>query len=247
MHFPALWPGSAEKQQRRLAVDVAYVALPVLCVVAAAIGLTRAIRLKASWLEYPIIWAALVARSGSLKSPAFDKALQPLRDAQIVALREYREAAMRYEQERAEYDRALTAWKKGSKAAGVEQPVKPEKPPAVRYLVSDATIEAIATILEENPRGLLMQRDELTGWIRSFDAYKKGRGADVAAWLEMWRAGTLIVDRKTGEKKTIYVEGAAISVYGTIQPGALEGALTPEYFENGLARAAATGRAPTTT
>ena len=53
--------------------------------------------------------------------------------------------------------------------------------------LSDTTVEALAPILRVNPRGLLLARDELAGWIGSFDRYSgKGKsGADAANWLSM--------------------------------------------------------------
>lgn len=217
-----------------LGCEPTYVALPTLCVTAAAIGTTRAIELKASWREFAIVWGGLVARSGTLKSPAFDAAISPLRDAQIDALRMHQVEREQYERELLEHDRALAVWKKSKK--GDDPPAKPQAPTARRFIVSDATIEAVAPILEANPRGVLVARDELAGWIRGFDAYKsKGRGGDAAAWLELWRAGALIVDRKTGDRRTLFVPRAAVSVCGTIQPGVLAGVLTAEHLESGLA------------
>src|SRR5262245_61850795 len=88
-----------------------------------------------------------------------------------------------------------------------------------------------------NPRGLLLARDELAGWIGSFDRYSgKGKaGADVANWLSMFNAESIIVDRKTGTPRTIHVPQAAICVTGGIQPGILQRALGTEHRESGLA------------
>lgn len=61
------------------------------------------------------------------------------------------------------------------------------------------------------------------------------RGGDVAHWLELHRAGSLLIDRKTGDRRTIYVPRAALSIAGTIQPRTLARALGQEHFENGLA------------
>ena len=176
-----------------LGCDTTFVAIPTICSVAGAIGLTRAIELKATWVERPIVWAAVVCRSGSLKSPAFDASLEPIRKAQA--------------------------------AATAKQ----------RFLVSDVTIEALAVILERNPRGLLLARDELAAWIRGFDQYKRAKGADSAAWLELWRGGQLIIDRKTGDSPNIVVPHAGVSVNGTIQPGILAKALTNDDYESGFA------------
>ncbi|MGC8625428.1 MAG: DUF3987 domain-containing protein [Phycisphaerae bacterium] len=47
---------------------------------------------------------------------------------------------------------------------------------------SDSTVEALASVLAENPRGVLLERDELQGWFASFDRYAKGSGGDLAAY-----------------------------------------------------------------
>jgi len=97
----------------------------------------------------------------------------------------------------------------------------------------DITIEALADRLLATPRGILVAPDELAGWFGSFNQYKAG-GADVAHWLSLHGARALKVDRKTGDKTTIYVPHAAVSVTGTIQPNTLRRVLTPAFFENGL-------------
>jgi hypothetical protein len=103
--------------------------------------------------------------------------------------------------------------------------------------VSDTTVEALAPILLANSRGLLLARDELAGWIRSFDRYAgKGKaGADSATWLSMFNAESIIVDRKTGIPRTIHVPQAAVCVSGGIQPDILRRALGIEHRESGLA------------
>jgi hypothetical protein len=77
--------------------------------------------------------------------------------------------------------------------------------------------------------------DELATWLGGFDQYHARGGADVAKWLSIHRAESLIVDRKTGSKKMIFVKRAAVSLAGTIQPRALRRALGDLYFDNGLA------------
>jgi hypothetical protein len=105
-----------------------------------------------------------------------------------------------------------------------------------RIICSDVTIERLAEMLEDSPRGLLVGRDELSAWLGSFARYKgKQGGSDLPNWLEVFRAGTIVYDRKTGERRTIIVPNAAVSVTGGIQPGVLARALTPEFFEAGLA------------
>lgn len=216
-----------------LGCDDAYVALPVLAMLAAAVGTTRRIRLKNSWAEPCVLWAVTIGRSGTLKSPAWELAVRPLQEIQ-------KEAFRRWGQEHDEWKRRQRQAKKSQGEMLDEDEPQPE-----RYVCSDITVEAVATRLERNPRGLLMARDELSGWLSSFDAYKGARGADVAHWLAMHGARSLTVDRKTG-RPTIYVPRAAVSIAGTVQPAILKLALkgryegkedesTREHFANGLA------------
>src|SRR6185503_14154793 len=82
----------------------------------------------------------------------------------------------------------------------------------------------------------LMARDELAGWIGSFDRYSGGKGgADSAHWLSMHNGESIVVDRKTGIPRTIYVPQASVSVCGGIQPAILHRALGVEHRESGLA------------
>ncbi len=105
---------------------------------------------------------------------------------------------------------------------------------ARRLLCSDVTIERMAEILAANPRGVLLARDELAAWIGSFTRYRGQGGSDCPHWLEIHRAGSIVVDRKGDERRTTYVPQAAVSVIGGIQPGILQRAMTREFLESGL-------------
>ncbi len=226
-----------------LGCDPVYIALPALAAVASCIGTTRDIELKGSWREPAILWAVLIARSGSLKSPALDAALEPLRHVQGRAIAEHESAVETYKAERLEYEVMLTRWKRDrAKGGGGEPPMEPEIPLPVRYIVSDITLEALAPLLEANPRGVLLARDELSAWVQSFNQYKRGKGGDAGGWLELHRAGTLCVDRKASG--TIFIHRPAVSVCGTIQPGVAARVFSSEYIEAGLVARLLVARPP---
>jgi hypothetical protein len=212
--------------------DPSFIALPLLTTFAAAIGTTRLIRLKFNWLEPSILWTAIVGDSGTLKTPAFKVAMRPLRQQQERALERFESERKQYEQDLLSYDRNVQRWKKSK--TDDSPPNKPEPPAMERFLTSDTTVEALATILLQNPRGVLVSRDELSGWISSFDRYSQSSGGDMAHWLSMHNADQLIVDRKTGIR-TIIVPRASVSITGGIQPGILSRSLTTECRESGLA------------
>lgn len=212
--------------------DDSFVALPLLVGLAIAIGTTRRIRLKFDWLEFPVIWAVIVASSGQRKSPGFDAALRPLHDMHGQRVKEHHVAIAQYKRELLEYKAALAQYKQSGGAG--DAPEEPVKPTLKRLIVNDTTIEALASILEENPRGVGVVRDELSGWLASFNQYRAGKGADASQWLELHRGGVLIVDRKTAERRTIYVPRAAASLGGTIQPGIIQRGYGREQFDSGM-------------
>ena len=218
-----------------LGCDRAFIALPLLSAAAAAIGNSRWIELKPGWREPPALWTALVAESGDLKTPAFKFAVRPLRERQLRTLRRHAEETAQYEIEALRYEKKLTAWKR-SQNEDEPPPENPELPEAERCIISDVTTEAAALILAANPRGLLLARDELSGWFGGFDRYSGGRGGgDAACWLSMHNGESLVVDRKTGPRKIIFVPAALVSVTGGIQPGILRRVMsTGEYRDSGL-------------
>lgn len=228
--------GFVDDGARAIGCDPSYLALPLLTSIAAAIANTRRLELKRGWSAPPILWGAIVGESGTAKTPAFRLVMRPVRERQRKALERYSDAAKEYEADLARWEKAMVAWKR-EKDTTSEPPEKPDPPQAERFIVSDTTVEALAPILLANPRGLLLARDELAGWIGSFDRYAgKGKaGADSANWLSMFNAESIIVDRKTGIPRTIHVSQAAVCVSGGIQPAILQRALGLEHRESGLA------------
>ena len=218
---------------KALGCDASFIALPAMSVLASAIGNSRRIRLSNTWTEPTVLWTAVVADSGTLKSPAFDLALKPLRDLQSAAMVRHARQIEEYEKDLLRHECDVKDWKNSGRKQGHRVPEQPKRPVACRYVCSDTTLESLSQLLEENPRGLLLARDELSGLLKSFDAYRGGRGGDVAQWLEMHRAGSVTVDRKTG-KRTTHIPRASVSICGTVQIGTLRACLTPEYYENGF-------------
>ncbi|HJZ56337.1 MAG TPA: DUF3987 domain-containing protein, partial [Gemmataceae bacterium] len=221
---------------RAIGCDPSYLALPLLTALAAATGNTRRLELKRGWSVPPILWTAIVGESGTAKTPAFKLVMRPARERQRKALDRHAEAMKQYEADLARWEKEFAAWKRDKNATD-DPPGKPDPPHAERYIVSDTTVEALAPILMANPRGLLLARDELAGWIESFDRYAgTGKaGADAANWLSLFNAESIVVDRKTGMPRTVHVPQAAVCVTGGIQPGILQRALGAEHRESGLA------------
>jgi hypothetical protein len=216
-----------------LGCDPAYFALPCLAVAAGLIGYTRVLQIKRNWRAPAVLWTLVVADSGSLKSPAYCLATDHL-----FTLQKHLEAE--YKRKLAEFVEAMEKWKAACKAAkenGEDPPGdEPVEPICPTVFTSDATIEAIAELIGDNPRGILAACDEQASWLNSFTRYKgKAGGTDLPRWLSMYSAGGFAYHRKTGDRRRIVVPHAAVSVTGGIQPGIIARVMAAEFLEAGLA------------
>jgi hypothetical protein len=221
--------------------DEAFLALPALVACAGLIGYTRVLRIKRSWYAPSVLWASVVAESGGHKTPAMKLALEP-----VFAL--HRQLIADHTANLAAYEIALEDWRGRREqyrrrhrdvnppAAPFAEP-EPQKPRPRRIIASDITVERLVSLLNDNPRGILVYRDELNAWLCGFTRYSKT--SDLPQWLSAHSAGHMMTDRnardpQTGDREHLYVDHAAISVVGSIQPGVLARALTQEHRDAGL-------------
>lgn len=232
--LPEVLRGYALAASRAIGCDPAFVAGPLLVACAAAIGNARRVQLKSGWTEPPVLWLGLVAESGSHKSPALTAALRPLQELQRKALRNFDAESRDYiERLLPSYEKAVAEWKR-SKVGG-DPPEKPEEPKAWRLLCDDVTIESLVHLLGDNSKGLLLSVDELAGWLGGFDKYRSGgAGNDAAKWLEMHAGRMVLIDRKSGARRTVCIPRASVSVLGGIQPEILARCLTAQHRASGL-------------
>jgi len=233
--FPPIIREYVERGASAIGCDPTFIALPMLSMIASAVGTTRRIKIKNSWHEAAMCWTVVIAKSGTLKSPALDYALAPLKRIQSRRFQEHPKALAEHVKAKARYDADFAKWRSMIDSDRGDPPEEPKPPTRVRHIVTDITVEALATVLQDNPRGVLLARDELDGWFGSFDKYRQKNGGDSAQWLEVHRAGHILIDRKTGPNTTIFVPMAGVSITGTIQPSVIGAALGSKHFEDGLA------------
>ena len=218
--LPATAAAYVEATSEALDVAPAFLAVPMLSVLSTGVGASARLQLKRSWREPATLWTAVVAPSGSTKSAALQHVLRPVH-------RKEREAQNAYEEALARYD------------PNSNEP----KPTRTRYRTGDPTTEAVVRILEENPQGVLLARDELAAWLGSFDRYAHG-AADLQFWIEVWGGEQVSLDR-VGEGN-ITVSNPAVSLTGTIQPRTLQKKLDTIHFQSGFASRLLLCRPPTT-
>src|SRR6266446_10789291 len=98
--------------------------------------------------------------------------------------------------------------------------VSRDTPPAERrYLVNDTTVEKLGELLNHNPNGLLLFRDELSGFLHTME--RPGHENDRAFYCEAWNGTGAYTYDRIG-RGTLHIRAACLSVLGGIQPGPLE-------------------------
>lgn len=221
-----------EDTAARLACPIEFCAGAAMTAAGALIGRAVALAPKTSdnWHEFANLWFAAVGEPSSMKSPAISEMLAPLhalekdeREAWEPILANYQKDFDRWEIEKRAAAQAMNraaaaAFKAGEQADLGDLPPEPEKPIRPRIIVSDTTSEALIRVAAGNPRGLLMVRDELAGWLATFN--KAGRESDRAFYLEAVSGkNPVTVDRK-GDG-SLFCDPLALAMIGSIQPGPL--------------------------
>ena len=201
---------------------------------AAVVGRQIAIRPKRhdDWTVVPNLWGAVIGRPGVLKTPAIQEPIKPLQRLEIHARDEYqdqmRDVAADEIMEKAHgkrADREIAAALKRGDADGARRLALARaeggaSPPVVRrrYMTSDTTVEALGELLRDNPRGVLLFRDELVGWLSAMD--REGREGTRQFFLEAWNGDGRYTYDRIG-RGVIDIEAACVNVLGAIQPGPL--------------------------
>ncbi|MEW6572573.1 MAG: YfjI family protein [Bacillota bacterium] len=214
--LPSTLRGFCLEGAAAFSVPVDFLAVPVLAACSTAIGTSRRLRLKADWGGFCNLYAGVVCDTGSGKSPAQAAAFKALEAKQEDAYREW-------EEQNREYERDMSTWENAAKG---ERGSKPKPPKLKSMLVSDVTVEGLASVLQSNPRGVLLALDELTSLVTSLGQYKGGRGGDREHYLSLWSNRLLKVDRIT--KPPLVVPRPFISICGAIPPGVLNKLLDRE-------------------
>jgi hypothetical protein len=199
------------------------IGLSALIALGSAIGNSRVIQPKRGWTESAAIYGAVIADSGEKKTAAIAATTDVVQNLENTLNRKHDKGLEEFSREEREYE----VERKEAAKQGLAAPPPPHRPTAERVHVNDTTLEALIPILKENPRGVMLERDELVGWVKAMDQYKAGgKGAERQYWLSAWSNRPVSVDRK-GQSGPTSVLRPFVSVVGSIQPSVL-----PELAEN---------------
>jgi putative DNA primase/helicase len=221
----------------RMQAPPEFSAVGAMVMAGSAIGRNVGIRPKQadSWTVIPNLWGMIVGKSGIMKSPALSEALYPLKRMQALAFEKYEEEKEDYDlSERAAKIMAAQAEtearKKISKSAGsdsdklrdVRERIKTEplpEPKPRRYIINDSSPEALCETLKDNPQGVLCERDELIGLLRSMD--REGNQEARALYLTAADGDKSFTVDRIMRGSGRHIEALCVSLVGGIQPGVL--------------------------
>lgn len=207
-----------------------FAAVTALCGIAAVVGNRIRIRPKQSddWEVVPNLWGSIVGRPSAMKSPAMQAALAP-----VYAIQDDLRERWEEENKRAQIDDALSgldakdAKKKAEKAlkngdrdgargilAGLADDTDAD-PPCPRIIINDATVEKLGELLNENSRGVLLIRDELSGFLARMESEE--HQSERAFYLEAFNGDGRFTYDRIG-RGTVHIEHCTVGMIGGIQP-----------------------------
>uniref|UniRef100_UPI001ABA9996 YfjI family protein n=1 Tax=Bartonella taylorii TaxID=33046 RepID=UPI001ABA9996 len=217
----------SERQQ----APMDFIAVSALCGLAAVIGNGVRIAPKQhdDWTIVPNLWGALIGQSSTMKTPAMKAALAPITCLQKEWYKEWLKQKERLEiEERLE---TLDKFEKQKQAHKAIQKGECETARALlyetlskdnahdndvsRFIVNDVTVEKLGELLKENPRGLLMVRDELSGFLANLE--RREYQTDRAFYLTAFNGDDQFTYDRIG-RGTIFIPHVTLSIIGGIQP-----------------------------
>jgi predicted transcriptional regulator len=227
----------------RMQVPVDFPAIVAVATLAGVCGRRAAIQPKAlddSWIVVPNLWGAIVADAGMMKSPVIKAVTSVAQSVEKQWRSEYEARLQAHGAEKRRWTLKHEVWdKKYKKHLETRTPGDPETPPDSpepgsepkspaqrRLMTTDATLESLHKLLEQNPAGIFVLRDELTGWLTSLE--KIGRESERAFYLECWNGDSSFTLDRIG-RGSVYVENCCVSLFGGLQPSRLR-----SYFEDAI-------------
>jgi len=218
----------------RTQCPIDFVAVGAIISAASVVGRRIGIYPKAydDWLTVPNLWGVAVGPPGIMKTPALEASMRPLYRLVANAKAAHKEAMPKYESLKVETEIRRNMLKKDLELAiksdgntdgirrALEAATVSPPPTEHRYLVNDATVEKLGELLNQNPNGLLLYRDELLGFLRMME--REGHQNDRAFYCEAWAGTTARYTYDRIGRGTIDINTPCLCILGGMTPGPLQ-------------------------
>lgn len=207
-----------------------FAAITTLCGLSALVGRKAMIYPKQhdDWTVVPNLWGAIIGRPSAMKSPSMKEALKPLTQIESETSKQYNEDNIRYKAELILRDTEKKEIQKQRKEI-IKNQTREEAlqsiinsefnnsppPQRKRLIVNDTSVEKLGELLNENPNGLILVRDELYGWVSKLT--KEEFQNERSFYLECFDGNNSYTYDRIG-RGTIDIKHCILSVIGGIQP-----------------------------
>lgn len=198
--FPKQLQSILKELHETKGVPIDFYAAGMLSVFSSVIGNTFHVQDLNNYHQISSLYLSIIGNSSIGKSPALKWCLRPFYKLEKKFQQEFDEAVVQ------------------------ENMVKKD------ILLTDATIESINYLLSKNPKGLLLYKDELVGWLSSMTRYSNS--SDVNYYLEIW-SGNFAKSNRIG-RTTNYIHSPFLGILGGTQPNLLYRFAKGDNLYNGL-------------
>lgn len=188
--------------------NVDFTAASFLTVFAAAMGNTWSVRFMTGWVSRPIIYMVLVGSPSCGKTPPLQQAVAPLLklDGEYDVL----------------YCKEMETFRRWERMSAKQReryslPEEMKMPQRKCHVVVDSTVEALIGALRDNPRGVLIYKDEIDSLLSNFNRYN---GSDEGYFLSLFSGTPFKYSRKSSNEH-IFLSNPYCSIIGSTQPGRL--------------------------
>ena len=234
--LPATLADFVMDEADRMPCSPDYIAAALIVCLGSVIGARCSIKPKRrdDWVVTPNLFGGIVGDPSSKKSPALGTVTRFLDRLEAKEAEKLEDAKKIFAAETAAFEAHQSAVKANMKkaAGGKVDHLKmnaaiadlqglqaPEEPKVRRFKSNDSTVEKLGDLLTQNPSGMLVYRDELSGLLASWE--QEGKEGDKAFYLEGWN-GTASFNIDRIGRGSLHIKNLCISVFGGIQPELLE-------------------------
>ena len=228
--LPSSFKGWIDDIAERMQVPPDFPAVASMVALASVVGTQIRIRPKQNdpWELNPNLYGCIVAPPSSMKSPVLGAVMSPLSRMEVALRKEYEAETKVYnasQRVRTQESKVIDKKIKDLISAGNIEDAKKEalrleeeettEPIRKRLIVNDTTVQKLGELLNQNPNGVLVLRDELASFLSSLD--KDGQEESRGFYLEAWNGTQSFTIDRIG-RGTLHIKNTCVSIFGGIQP-----------------------------
>lgn len=207
-----------------------YIAVSLMAALGSMIGRKVAIRpqMQDDWEVFANQWALLIGQPGVLKSPAMEESLRPLRGLSAMAEEKLKKemasyevraaaAKLRHDENVKQAGKLLRKDRKADVSALLEAEDEVPPPTLKRYIANDTNVASLGVLLQQNPNGLLVFRDEIVSLLDNLD--REECISERGFYLTGWSGNSRYTFDRIGRGLHLTIDGVCLSMLGSTQPG----------------------------